>query len=84
METASANLTAHKNYVGEFAKCSETPPWLTHWGETNLTNPTMHLFHIQQYTIQNRNVHIFILNNVLWQMDQVHCGIYELGQFLEP
>ena len=40
---------------------------------TNLTNPTMHLSHIPQYTIQNRDV------GVLWDMGQVHCGICEIG-----
>ena len=42
------------------------------------TNPTMHLSHIPQYTIQNRNVHISVLNGALWDMKQVHCGICEL------
>ena len=39
----------------------------------------MHLFHIPQYTIQNRNVHISVLNGALWDMKQVHCGICEYG-----
>ena len=43
-----------------------------------LKNPTMHLFHIPQYT-QNRNVHISVLNGVVWDMGQVHCGICETG-----
>ena len=51
----------------------------TEWA--NLTNPTMHLFHIPQYTIQNRNVHISVLNGALWDMGQVHCGICKLGQW---
>ena len=38
--------------------------------------------HIPQYTIQNRNVHISVLNDVLWDMGQVHCGICELGLLL--
>ena len=47
---------------------------------TNLTNPKMHLFHIPQCTIQNRNVHISVLNGAFGDMEQVHCGICELGQ----
>ena len=47
---------------------------------TNFTNPRMHLFHIPQCTIQNRNVHISVLNSALWDMEQVHSGICELGQ----
>ena len=31
----------------------------------------MHLSHIPQYTIQNRNVHISVLNGVLWDVGQV-------------
>ena len=45
------------------------------------TNPTMHLSHIPQCTIQNRNVHISVLNSALWDMGQVHCGICEIGLF---
>ena len=39
----------------------------------------MQLFHIPQCTIQNRNVHISVLNGTLWDTDQVHCGICEIG-----
>ena len=48
------------------------PSW-----QTNLTNPIMYLSHIPQCTIQNRNVHISVLNGVLWDMGQVHHGICE-------
>ena len=41
----------------------------------------MHLFHIPQCSIQNRNVHIFVLNGALWDMEQVYSGIREIGQF---
>ena len=34
--------------------------------------------HIPQYTIQNRNVYISVPNGVLWDMQQVHCGICEI------
>ena len=44
----------------------------------NVTNPTMQLSHIPQHTIQNRNVHISVLNGVLWDMGQLHCGICEI------
>ena len=45
--------------------------------ETNVTNPAMLMSNISQYTIQNRNVHISVLNGVLWDMRQVHCGLDE-------
>ena len=38
------------------------------------------MFNIPQYTIENRNVQISVLNGVLWDMAQVHCGICESGQ----
>ena len=45
----------------------------TWWQQyTNPKTPTMHLSHIRQYTIQNRNVHITVLNGVLWGIGQVH------------
>ena len=46
---------------------------------TDFIDPTMYLLHIPQYTIQNRNVHISVLNGVLWDMGQVHFGIPETG-----
>ena len=48
--------------------------------ETWCSNPRMHLLHIPQCFIQNRNVHISVLNGALWGMQQVHSGIFELGQ----
>ena len=39
----------------------------------------MHLFHIPQWLIRNRNVHISVLNGVLWDTEQVHCGICDIG-----
>ena len=42
----------------------------------------MHLFPIPQHTIQNRNVHISVLNGVLWDMEQVRFGICEVGLFI--
>ena len=38
-------------------------------------------FHIQQCSIQNRYVHISVLNSALWDMEKVHSGICELGWF---
>ena len=32
-----------------------------------------------QWTIQNRNVHISVLNGALWDMGWVHCGNCEIG-----
>ena len=42
-------------------------------------NPKMHLFYIPQSSIQNRNLHIHVLNGALWGMEQVHAGICEIG-----
>ena len=42
-------------------------------------HPTMHLSHIPQCTIQNRNVHISVLDGAVWDMEQVRCGICEFG-----
>ena len=39
----------------------------------------MRLSHIPQCIIQNRIVHISVLNGVLWDMEQVHYGICETG-----
>ena len=46
-----------------------------------ITNPKIHLFHIPQCSIQNRNVHISVLNGALWDMEQVHSGTCEIGVF---
>ena len=43
----------------------------------------MHLFHIPQCSIRNRNVHISVHisvpNGALWDMEQVYSGICEIG-----
>ena len=39
----------------------------------------MHPSHFPQCTIQNRNVHISVLNGALWDMVWVHCGISKFG-----
>ena len=44
------------------------------WINVSITNPTMHLSY-PQCTIQNRNVHVFVLNGILWDMRRVHCVI---------
>ena len=44
------------------------------------TNHIIHLFHIPQCSIQNRNVHISVLNGALWHMEQMHSGICEVSQ----
>ena len=46
-------------------------------------NARMHLFHIPQCSIQNRNVHISVLSGTLWDMEQVHAGICESGLLCE-
>ena len=43
----------------------------------------MHPVHIPQWSIQNRNVHISVLNEELWDTEQVHSRICELGQLYE-
>ena len=43
----------------------------------------MHMFHIPQFSIQNRNVHISVLNGVLWDMEQVHSGIWEISLLVD-
>ena len=40
----------------------------------------MQLSHIPQCSIQNRNVHISVLNGALWDMEQLHSGICESCQ----
>ena len=39
----------------------------------------MNLFHIPQCSIQDRNVHISVLNGALLDVEQVHSGICEIG-----
>ena len=48
--------------------------------QTNLKIPTMHPVHSPQFIIQNRNVHISVLNSPLWGMEQAQCGMYQLGK----
>ena len=52
--------------------------WTCGISMTNLTNPTKYSLRIPQYTIQNRNEHISVLNGVFWDMGQVHCGVCEI------
>ena len=40
----------------------------------------LHVFHIPQCTIQNRDVQISVLNGALWDMKLVYCGICARGQ----
>ena len=39
----------------------------------------MHLSHTPQCIISNKNEHISVLNSALWDMGQVHCGIWDIG-----
>ena len=48
----------------------------------NHTKHTMRLFHIPQCTIHNRNVPISVLNGAFWDIEQMHCGICELGPLI--
>ena len=45
-------------------------------GKCHLQIGAMHESHIPQCTIQNKKVHISVLNGVLWDMRQVYCGIF--------
>ena len=49
---------------------------------TLFANPRMHQFHIPECSIQNRNVHTSVLNEALWDMEQVHSEICEIGLLL--
>ena len=49
-------------------------------GSCGFRSPRMHLFHIPQCSIQNRNVKLSVLNVALWDMKQVHSGICQKGQ----
>ena len=44
------------------------------------TNPRIHVFHIPLFSIQNINVHIFVLKGALCHMEQAHSGICEIGR----
>ena len=49
---------------------------------TQFTNLRMLLFHIPQCSIQNRNVHISVLNGAFWDLEQVHSWICETALLL--
>ena len=49
--------------------------------ETNLTNPKLHRLLVPQFIIQNKIVHISVLNGTLWDKGHVQCGICELAPF---
>ena len=42
----------------------------------------MHLFYVPRFSIQNRNAHIPVLNEALWDMEQMYFGVCKLGQLL--
>ena len=42
----------------------------------------MHPSYTPQYTTPNRNVHISVRNGVMWDMGQVHYGIYEIWSIM--
>ena len=46
---------------------------------TKFTNPTTHLSHTPQCTIQNGNVYTAVLNSALWDIRQVQFGTCETG-----
>ena len=57
--------------------------WYTIKQWINLPYSRIHLFCIPQYIIQNRNVHISVLNYALWDMEQVYCGICKCGLLMK-
>ena len=42
----------------------------------------MHLFHIPQCPIQNRNVHISVMNGALWDMEHIHYYIMDIHKYI--
>ena len=52
------------------------------WQLNNLTDLTARAPYPLIHTIENKNVHIFVLNGILCHMGHVHCGIYENCQFI--
>ena len=54
---------------------AHTMLWFGTDQKTSFTNPTVSLFYVPQCTIQNRNVHISVLNGALWDMGQMHHAI---------
>ena len=66
---------------------------MTSWWYVTLRNITLqarcnpridliHPFHVPQCNIQNRNVHISVLNGALRDMEPVHYGICEINPFM--
>ena len=72
---AQISYPGHSNNMGYQITCYPCGAG----NKTSFTNPRMHLFRIPQCSIQNRNVHISFLNRALWDMEQVHSGICEIG-----
>ena len=54
-------------------------PKLQRWFIYEIRLSNMHLTHNPQCTIQNRNVHISVLNDALRDMGRVDCGICEIN-----
>ena len=73
----SPKVVHRKTYILMFLWLLCAPFIARHY--TNFTNPIIHLFRIPPCSIQNRNVHISVLNGALWDMEQVYSGICELG-----
>ena len=61
-----SNISIYSFVMTQRSCCIEPVPWQL----IEITNTTMQLFHITQCTIQNRNVHISVLNGALWDMEQ--------------
>ena len=84
LRNASSSLEAFDCLFGLIYPPTCVPPitvMKSAWQSKNDSpNPKMHLFHILQCTIQNRNVHtrISVLTGTPWDMGQVHCGICEI------
>ena len=88
----NTNISFHKNALQNGALWDD---YLVHCGMCELvllhpslscgmqltlyTNPRMRLFQIPQCSIQNRNVRTSVLNAAMWDVEQVHFGICEIG-----
>ena len=74
---SASNFMHHFVAIGEFKLVLQS----RNAQSTLFTNPRMHLFHIREWSIQNRNVHIYLLYGAFWDMEQVHFGFCEIGLF---
>ena len=58
-----------------FARCPQYQ--VLNWHNSQILVRTF--FHIPQCSIQKKNLHISVLTGALWDMEQLHSGISEIG-----